>query len=389
MIYKITSVFRSFHKGQQFAGLLLIACTVFSLVLANQCDNYIHFWDYNITHFEGHDINIHWLVNELLMTFFFLLVGIEIKREFTSGELNSKKKAALPIAGAVGGMIVPAIIYYILTKGTNYTKGWAIPTATDIAFALTAIKLAGNKIPFYIKIILTSVAVADDLGAILLISVFYSSQLDFIYLGALALYLFFVHYKLKNLKIPTYIFSVSLFMIWLLLFKSGIHPSIAGVLLAFALPSNKSAFADRVEHLLNKPVNYFIMPLFALANTAILISPESYSGGFTEIISSPLSMGIIVGLLLGKPLGIISFIFISEKLKLIEMPDKSTFAGIATVGIFAGIGFTMSIFVSVIAFENDGITKNLAIFSVVIASVICGMLGVLFVKITPARKLSK
>lgn len=133
----------------------------------------------------------------------------------------------MPIAGAVGGMIVPAIIYYILTKGTNYTKGWAIPTATDIAFALTAIKLAGNKIPFYIKIILTSVAVADDLGAILLISVFYSSQLDFIYLGALALYLFFVHYKLKNLKIPTYIFSVSLFMIWLLLFKSGIHPSIA------------------------------------------------------------------------------------------------------------------------------------------------------------------
>jgi len=378
-------VFRSFIKGQQFAGLLLIACTVFSLVLANQSDNYIHFLDYNITHFEGHNINIHWLVNELLMTFFFLLVGIEIKREFTSGELNSKKKAALPIAGAIGGMIVPAIIYYIFTKGTNYTKGWAIPTATDIAFALTAIKLAGNKIPFYIKIILTSLAVADDLGAILLISVFYSSQLDFIYLGALALYLFFVHCKLKNLKIPTYIFSVSLFMIWLLLFKSGIDPSIAGVLLAFALPSNKSSFADRVELLLNKPVNYFIMPLFALANTAIIISTP----GFRDIISSPLSMGIIVGLLVGKPLGIISFIFISKKLKLIEMPDKSTFAGIATVGIFAGIGFTMSIFVSVMAFENDAIIKNLAIFSVVIASVICGILGVLFVKITPARKLSK
>ncbi|MDZ4759288.1 MAG: Na+/H+ antiporter NhaA [Bacteroidota bacterium] len=385
MIYKITSAFRSFARGQQFAGVLLIGCTAFSIILANQSENYIHFWEKTLINFEGHDLNIHWLVNELLMTFFFLLVGIEIKREFTKGELNTKKKAALPIAGAIGGMLAPAIIYYIFTQHTNYTKGWAIPTATDIAFTLTALKLAGNKIPFYIKIVLTSLAVADDLGAILLISVFYSSQLDYIYMGALALYLFFVHHKLKNLKLPIYIFSVSLFMIWLLLFKSGVHPSIAGVLLAFALPASKSAFADRVEQLLSKPVNYFIMPLFALANTAIIIS----GAGFMEVLNSPLAMGIIVGLLVGKPLGIISFIYISNKLKLIEMPQQATFPGIATIGIFAGIGFTMSIFVSIMAFEEDLIAKNMAIFSVVIASVICGLLGTLFVKIIPFTKLSK
>ncbi len=384
-IHKIITVFRNFFRGQQFAGSLLVICAAVSFIVANQSDNYIYFWNLDFASFDGHAINIHWLVNELLMTFFFLLVGLEIKREFTTGELNTKKKAALPIAGAVGGMLVPAMIYYLFTKNTTYEKGWAIPTATDIAFAIAALKLAGNKIPLYVKVILTSLAVADDLGAIFIISIFYSSQLDYIYLGALAIYLFFVHHKLKSLRLPIYIFSVSLFMIWLLLLKSGIHPSIAGVLLAFALPTNKSAFADRAEHLMAKPVNYFIMPLFALANTAIAL-PFSE---LTQVLSSPLSVGIILGLLFGKPLGIIAFVYISKKMKIIELPHKCTLAGIATVGIFAGIGFTMSIFVSIMAFEGAVLTKNSAIFSVTIASIICGLLGVLFVKFTPVRKLSR
>ncbi len=278
------------------------------------------------------------------MAFFFFFVGMEIKRELTIGELASVKKSLLPILAALGGMICPAIFFWLFNGHTEFKHGWGIPMATDIAFSLAVLSLLGKKIPVQLKIFLAALAIIDDLGAVVMIALFYSSSLHFLYLGgALLSFLMVLGLNKINTKSFTIVYLIPALLLWYCLFNSGIHATIAGVVMAFSMPLDKLA---KVEHLLHKPVNFFIMPLFALANTAIIL-PSSFSG----VYNSSIALGIITGLVIGKPIGIFLFSFIATKLGIASMPSKSSYKQLLGIGMLGGIGFTMSIFTSSLAYN--------------------------------------
>lgn len=317
-------------------------------------------------------------VNDGLMAVFFLLIGLEIKRELLLGELSSPKKAALSVFAAIGGVIVPALIYMWLNKSTETANGWAIPMATDIAFALAIITLLGKKVPVSLKIFLAALAIVDDLMAILVIAFFYSGELHYTYLyysGGIFLLLLLLN-RLGVKSTAAYI--IPGIFIWYFIHHSGIHATIAGVLTAFSLPINGKKEGDtspllRLEHALTRPVNWLIMPVFALSNTNIAFVDEMMAGLVT-----PLGLGIILGLFLGKPLGIFFLSWCSVKLGLCAMPKHAGWKHILGVGMLAGIGFTMSIFIALLSFSGQELLMAEAKFSVLVASILSGVCGSLF-----------
>lgn len=373
---KATQLYKDFFESEKSGGLVLIAFTLSSLFIANSSfgNSYIHLWE---TQFVGHSIE-HW-INDGLMTIFFLLIGLELEREIYKGELSHIKDALLPVFGAVGGMIVPATIFLLFNFGTSTQSGAGIPMATDIAFALGILSLLGNRVPTSLKIFLTALAVIDDLGAIIIIAVFYTKTLLWanllIALGIFAFLLILNRLKVHSL-IPYLIGGV---VMWYFMLHSGVHATITGVLLAFAIPfgdGEEESPSYVLQHFLHKPVAFIIMPIFALANTAIIIGSD-----FNTIISQNYSIGIALGLIIGKPLGIIAILFLAIKLKLCQLPNELNWKSILGVGFLAGIGFTMSIFITLLAFEDETIINN-SKFIILLSSLIAGIIGFITLKLS-------
>ncbi len=384
--------FKDFLKSGQTGGLILILAVIISLIIANSTlrEGFQNFLQYPIGTNFG---NIHleyssslW-INDGLMTIFFLLVGLEIKREMLEGELSSPRRAALPIFAAAGGMLVPAAIYMLINQGTDRSHGWGIPMATDIAFALAIISLLGKRVPYSLKIFLAALAIVDDLGAILVIAIFYTSQLhsdQLLYSGITMLLL--TGLNLAGVKKLIFYIVPGLFL-WYFVHNSGIHATIAGVLLAFTIPTNpvkKTSPLERLEHTLNVPVNYFIMPLFALANTNI-----HFEKGMVEGLSSSMGLGIICGLVLGKPIGITVFSYLSVKLGLSSMPSQAGWKHIIGTGMLGGIGFTMSVFIALLSFKAQPEYQAEAKFSILTASLLAGVSGYMFLNSLYKKRVKK
>ena len=358
MIDYITTPFRWFFKLEAASGLLLLIAAIIALVISN---SYLSEYYFNIlnTHLllgtknYGLDLSIiHW-INEVLMAIFFFVVTLEIKREFIQGELSRPKQALLPIIGAVGGMAIPAIIYVIINFETGNTlKGWAIPSATDIAFSIGVLSLLGSRIPLSLKVFLTALAIIDDLGAIIIIAFFYSTELHFTFL-LMMLVSFFMLIILNKFGIkkftPYLLIGISL---WYFTHGSGIHSTISGVLLAITIPHRKyeKDFSPllKLEHLLSPYVAFGIMPLFALANAGVSLNNLSINS-----LMNPVPLGIICGLFFGKQIGVFLFSYLSVKLKFAEMPDNSNWIKLYGIAVLTGIGFTMSLFIGNLAFVND------------------------------------
>ena len=327
-------------------------------------------------------------INDGLMAIFFLLVGLEIKREIIEGELSSVKSASLPIVAAIGGMLVPALIFYAFNYGTAYEKGWAIPMATDIAFSLAIISMLGRKVPLSLKIFLAALAIVDDLGAIVVIALFYTDQIDWNYL-ALSGLMVAILMILNFLNFKKHVFYVIPgIILWYFMHHSGIHATIAGVLLAFTIPTNLSTTElsplEKLEQKLHLPVNFLIMPLFALANTNI-----TFKAGMVDGLFSNFGYGIIVGLFLGKIVGINLFSWIFIQLKISSLPEKSSWSQMLGAGFLAGIGFTMSIFIALLSFKNHPEIQDEAKFAILVASIISGISGYLLLKFVAKRKLNR
>lgn len=372
--------FREFFQSGKSSSLALLACVISSLIIANSglnsyfTDFLTYQWGYQSSSVKLYYNNLQW-INDGLMALFFLLVGLEIKRELVEGELSSFKKAAMPVFAALGGMLVPAAIYALLNSGTPNQNGWGIPMATDIAFALAIISQLSKRVPASLKIFLAALAIVDDLGAIVVIAVFYTSDLHIDYLAyaaGIVVFLSFLNYfGVKNVLA----YLIPGLLLWYFVHHSGIHATIAGVLLAFCIPTNpvkETSPLEKLEHLLLKPVNFVIMPLFALANTNINFENEMLHG-----ITSSLGLGIIIGLVLGKPIGVLLFSWISVKLGFGSLPSNSNWKHILGLGMLAGIGFTMSIFVSILSFE-DPIYQTEAKFCILIASITAAFAGYQF-----------
>lgn len=377
---KLTRLFNEFFDSGKSGGILLISCTVLSLILANSFvgESYSQLWHFQI---GGHS-SAHW-INDGLMTIFFLLIGLELEREIYIGELSDLKSASLPVFAALGGMIVPAGLFFLFNSGTPTQSGFGIPMATDIAFAIGILSLLGNRVPASLKILLTALAVIDDLGAIIVISVFYTHSLAFTNLF-LALGVFAVLLVLNRLKVYNLIpYLAGGVVMWYFMQQSGVHPSITGVLTAFAIPfgdGGERSPSYPLQHWLHKPVTFFILPLFALANTCIVID-SGWAAGLTQVIS----IGIFAGLIVGKPLGIFLFSFLTVSLGLCTLPQDLKWKQILGVGLLGGIGFTMSIFITLLAFEEPGhITQSK--IAILIASFIAGTIGYIWLRITLKEK---
>lgn len=371
-----SSLFKQFFESEKSGGLVLIAFTILSLVLANSSIQHVYteFWEMQL---GGMKIE-HW-INDGLMAVFFLLVGLELKREFLVGELSSLKKATLPIFSALGGMLVPAGIFVFINWGKPSVSGFGIPMATDIAFALGALSLLGNKVPVSIKVFLTALAVIDDLGAIAVIGIFYTKTIFWLHF-AVALGIFGGLLVLNKLKVTSLWLYIPLGIgMWYFMLHSGIHATITGVLLAFAIPAfsksqSETSPSHRLQEFLHYPVPFVILPLFALANTAIVIDPE-----WEKALFGNAGLGILLGLVLGKPVGIFLFTWISIRLKLAEKPDGTSWSQLIGVGILGGIGFTMSIFVTILAFTDKQLVND-SKFAILISSLLAGILGYVWLK---------
>lgn len=379
---ELTKYFKNFFQKTQSSGILLLICVLISLMVANSVlgESFQNILDSKIGPYS-----VSMWINDGLMAIFFLLVGLEIKREIIEGELSSFKSASLPIFAAIGGMLVPAGIYALFNNGTPYENGWGIPMATDIAFSLAIVSMLGRKVPPSIKIFLAALAIVDDLGAILVIAIFYTDQIHWTYLllsGGIILLLIALNY----FKVTKHIFYlIPGAFLWYFMHHSGIHATIAGVLLAFTIPTNDSATEisplEKLEHQLHIPVSFFIMPIFALANTNIMFKPGMVEGLFTNF-----GMGIILGLSLGKVIGISLFSFIAIKMKLSSLPDRSTWSHLIGVGFLAGIGFTMSIFIALLSFKGQHDLQEEAKFAILFASVLSGLIGYILLKNIAKKK---
>ena len=376
---KETNLFKAFFESEKAGGIVLIFATLFSLLLANSIFQieYLQLWNYEI----GNHSLVEW-INDGLMTIFFLLIGLELEREVYVGELSSLKKASLPIIGALGGMVVPALIYLYFNFGTSTQSGAGIPMATDIAFAIGILSLLGNRVPTSLKIFLTALAVIDDLGAIIVIAIFYTTSISLLNLGiALGIlgFLFILNRLKVNYLIP---FLIGGILMWYFMLNSGVHATITGVLLAFVIPfgdGKKENISYKLQHFLHKPVAFIILPLFALANTCIVLNSNWYEG-----LSHSNSIGIILGLIIGKPIGIWLFSYLGVLIGIGILPKGLQWKNIFGAGILGGIGFTMSIFISLLAFNNDEDSINSKI-AILIASTIAAIVGFIYLKFNLKR----
>jgi NhaA family Na+:H+ antiporter len=371
---KSTKLFKSFFESEKTGGIILLICTLLSMLLANSYfqESYLKMWHGTIANYP-----IEHIINDGLMTIFFLMIGLELERELYVGELSKIKNAMLPIAAAIGGMLFPALIYFIFNHNTNFKDGIGIPMATDIAFAIGILSLLGNKVPTSLKVFLTALAVIDDLGAIIIIALFYSQsiQLNYLLLAMAVWGLLFLFNRIKIYNLWIYLIG-GIFM-WYFMMNSGVHATITGVLLAFVIPFQKgeeTSVSYKLQHWLHKPVSFIILPIFALANTAIIINLNSNNNLF-----EPYEVGIALGLTIGKPIGIILISYIFVKLKLAKLPFDLSWKHIFGAGILGGIGFTMSIFITLLAFDDDTIINNSKLF-IIIASFASGIIGLLFLK---------
>lgn len=414
------SPFQKFVKIESFSGILLLFATIVALVWANSPfgESYQSLWQYKVgftsQHFELNKPLILW-INDGLMAVFFFLIGLEIKREFLIGELNSMKKLAFPLFGAFGGMSVPVLLFLVLNQNPETLKGWGIPMATDIAFSLAILKLLGNRVPLSLKIFLTAFAIIDDIGAVLVIAIFYSGNINIILLAAALILLgmlYIISFKGYYSKYLILIFGI---IIWILFLKSGIHPTIAGILLAFSIPVrqkiNTPTFIDNLanitenikqaaistkpilskeqiaqiddlenwtdkyqsplqhlEHRLHDLVAYFIIPVFALANAGVLINSNIN-------LDNALIITIVLCLVLGNSIGISSIILLAKKIKIIEVPNDINNKQIIGVSFLAGIGFTMAIFIASLAFKDSPIFIGSAKIGILIGSFISALIG--------------
>lgn len=441
-------------KKPWFQGVLLLACVVLAMLLANlpftkelyhsilETNIRVHLYSDNgaVNVLFPRDMNVEKFINDILMVIFFFTVGLEIKREVAHGELSSMKKALLPIIAAFGGVIMPALIYTVVNHGTVAASGWGIPTATDIAFAVCILSMLGDRVPISLKVFLTALAIADDLIAILVVALFYGGSINFLLLGiaAIVIALTFVLEKLGEKRMFPYL--VCAFAVWVLFYYSGIHATMSGVVMAFLIPSkprynkaqyihkrdryiarlekydgiDQEAFPNgpqkhclrrletiahgsmdmsyRVEHALSPWVNFLIMPIFALANAGVEITDPSYFNvfNFSPELGS-VSMGIFLGLLLGKPLGITLFSWIAIKCRIGAMPEKSNWPLFFAVACLGGIGFTMSIFVDTLSFADAPAEvmmhlRDAGKIAVLLGSLCSGILGSVLITLFSAKK---
>jgi NhaA family Na+:H+ antiporter len=435
-IEKLIRPFKEFTRAEASSGILLIICTVIALIWANTglSESYFHLWHTKISvgveNFKL-DYSLHHWINDGLMAVFFFVVGLEIKREFLVGELSTARQAILPVAAAIGGMVIPALIYIIFNAGGNGESGWGIPMATDIAFVIGLMALLGSNVPTNLKIFITALAIADDIGAVLVIAFFYTAQLSLTALAiAAGVYLIlFIANRLGVRNLLFYIvFGLALWMAFLL---SGIHATVAGVLLAFVVPAtsryNTKDFLvngkelleefdlegeegpnvlaneerqnivqtlestcvkvltplQRFEHSLNPWVSFFIMPVFALANAGVPLQED-----FFESLVNEVSIGIIAGLFIGKQIGIFFFSWLAVKMNIASLPSKVNWRHIYGAGILAGIGFTMSLFITNLAFTSEELT-NIAKVGILAASLLSGVVGYMVLRFAREKRISK
>jgi len=382
----LSATFHAFFNSEKSSSVLLILCTLLSILVSNSAFGpaYLSFWHEEIA---GLSIS-HW-INDGLMAIFFLLIGLELERELYVGELADFKKALLPIVAAAGGMLAPALLHYAFNQQLPSQAGIGIPMATDIAFALGVLAILGQRVPLSLKIFVVAFAVIDDLGAIVLIALFYTAQVSVYYLAAALLVwalLLTLNRYFRVMSLLPYLIGGA--VMWVLLLQSGIHATVTGVLLAFAIPfssrsEDQSSPSHRLEHLLHKPAAFLILPIFALANTGIVIAANWADG-----LSSPNSLGVMVGLVAGKPAGIVLFCMAAVALGMCRLPEDLRWRHIAGAGMLGGIGFTMSIFITNLAFEGDADMINGAKMAILLASIIAGLLGFLWLRLattlTPA-----
>jgi NhaA family Na+:H+ antiporter len=373
---KLTQLFTDFFNSEKAGGILLLLCTAISLVLANSAVQpaYLEFWETDI---GGHSLN-EW-INDGLMAVFFLLIGLELEREIYTGELSNLKKASLPVFAALGGMIFPAAIYMIFNYGYNTQSGAGIPVATDIAFAIGILSLLGSRVPDSLKIFLTAFAAIDDLGSIVLIALVYSGSLQLFYLIA-AFGIFALLIIMNRMRVQRLIFYITGGIImWFFMLNSGIHATLAGVMLAFAIPFGGGTARSPsfiLQHRLHKPVAFIILPLFALANTAVTIG-----GTFLHDVTRVYGIGIIAGLVIGKPAGIFLFSYLAVLFGISRKPEDARWTHILGVGFIGGIGFTMSIFILLLAFTDAAIVNN-AKAAVLVGSALAGLTGYVWLRKT-------
>ena len=431
MIKKVfLTPFQKFVKIESFSGILLLFATILALVWANSPygDVYREIWQYDIgivtETFEFKKPLILW-INDGLMAIFFFLIGLEIKRELSIGELNSPKKIAFPLVGAIGGMLVPVIFFLVLNQNPDTTKGWGIPMATDIAFSLAILNVLGKRVPLSLKVFLTAFAIVDDIGAVLVIALFYSGSINItLLLIALVMLAFLYFLSFKGFYSRFLVFFLGV-IIWFLFLKAGIHPTVAGILLAFSVPIRQkidtSTFLEQLENVYNdiktasvlkKPilsteqilhiddledwsskfqsplqhlehnlhgwVAYFIIPIFALANAGVLISG-------TENLEIALVTNIIICLVLGKGIGISLIVLLAKKIRLIEVPSEISFKHILGVSFIAGIGFTMAIFIASLAFATTPEYIDSAKIGILIGSLISAIIGYVILSSTSSK----
>ena len=358
MIKTLSKPFKWFFQLEAASGLVLLIAAIIALIISNSNFSELYFHTLGQYLFIGINdfglkLSVHHWINDALMAIFFFFVTLEIKREFIQGELSNLKKALLPIIAAVGGMLVPALFYIMINFGNSETmNGWAIPSATDIAFSLGILSLLGSRVPISLKIFLTALAIIDDLGAILIIAFFYSGELSISYLSLILVsYIFLLILNKFGVKKFLPYLLIGIFM-WFFTYKSGIHATIAGVLLASAIPHRQKdkdySLLIKIEHSISPYVAFIIMPLFAFANAGVSLSGLSFSS-----LMLPVPLGILVGLFFGKQLGVMFFSYFSVKLKIAQMPDNSTWLSLYGVSVLTGIGFTMSLFVGNLAFAEN------------------------------------
>lgn len=369
----------SLVNHQAFGGMLLMFFAVIALIIANSplAETYEHLLHTEITlgygSFSLEMSFLHW-INDGLMALFFFVVGLEIKREFLYGELKSLSATILPITAAIGGMIMPAILYYAVNMGLPTYHGWGIPMATDIAFAIGVLSLVAGNAPAGLVVFLTALAIVDDLGAIVVIALFYSTDVSFIALG-IGLFALLCAFILNKLKVKNFIPYLAFGLVaWYAFLNAGIHPTIAGVILGFTIPAGENSLLEKLEHSLAPWSAYFVMPIFALANAGV-----SISGGIGDVIS-PIGIGIILGLCLGKPLGICGAVWILHKFFKADIPGHARKMQVLGTGALGGIGFTMSIFIASLAFDTAH-HLEVAKLSILCASFLSGIIGMIFFKI--------
>lgn len=383
---------RDFLHRESAGGVLILIASALGLMVANSplSDSYFSTLDFKVVVGSGWyviDLTILKVINYLFMSIFFFVVGLEIKRELTSGHLASFKKAMMPFVAAIGGMAVPAIIY-LLIAGDVEPSGWGIPVATDIALAVGLLTMLGPSVAASLRSFLLALAVIDDIGAILIIALVYSTGVKFSWLAAASISVICIAVFKKFSVTSIWIYSIFAFTLWFALYKTGVHPTLAGVILGLMtpnIPRSRSKLEDLddgsvsviewLEHKFHPVSTFLAVPLFAFANTGVVITTESLKGASQSVVA----WGIFCGLVIGKPLGVLSASIAAKKLKVAEFPEGATNSAILATGSSAGIGFTVSIFIANLAFDNP-LTQDIAVLAVIVASIVSALISVLIFK---------